>query len=102
MEDLPTRIPDFLERATGRVRSMTVDRVARFIKIATLGMVAVMLVFVAIIFFFIGGFRILGELVGDMELAYAIVGGLFLLIGAFLWLMRTRTDKTEETEWPSE
>jgi hypothetical protein len=101
VEDFPTRIPEFLEQATGRVRSMTVDRMARFIKIATLGLVATMLVFVAILFFFIGG-RILGELVGDMELAYAIVGGLFLLVGVFFWFMRTRTGTTEESEWPSE
>lgn len=75
---------------------MTVDRMARFIKIATLGLVAAMLVFLAIIFLFIGGFRIVGELVGDMELAYAIVGGVFLLLGALLWF--ARTSRREETE----
>jgi hypothetical protein len=96
VEELSTRIPDFLEQATGRVRSMTVDRMARLIKIATLGLVAAVLVFIAVIFFFIGGFRILGELVGDMELAYAIVGGLFLLLGVFLWFMRTRATDSEE------
>ena len=96
MEDFPTQIPDYLEKATGRVRSMTVDPLARIIKMVTLGLVAMTLVFVAVIFFFLGGFRILGELVGDMELAYAIVGGLFLLLGGFFWFMRTRSAASED------
>jgi drug/metabolite transporter superfamily protein YnfA len=54
-----------------------------------------MMVTIALIFLFLGLFRILGELVNDMELAYAIVGGLFLLLGALLWSRRINK-RTEE------
>ena len=42
---------------------------------------------VAVVFALIGLLRILGELVGT-EWAYVILGGLFLVIAAFLWRMR--------------
>ena len=51
------------------------------------------MVLVALVFLFIGLFRILGDLVDDMELAYAIVGGLFLIIGLLLWARRTSETK---------
>jgi len=51
----------------------------------------------ALIFLFVGLFRILGELVNDMELAYAIVGGLFLILGLLLWSKRNTKDTGEKT-----
>lgn len=103
MEDFPTRIADFLESLATRIRALTVDRLARVITFVTLGLVAMTLVMVAFIFFLVGLFRILEELLFKacdcsqaMEISYGIVGGLFLLIGVLLWSRRTRT-KTEET-----
>jgi len=82
---------------------MTVDRVARVITYVTLGLVALALVGIALIFFLVGIFRIIEELIFKacdcsqaMEISYGIVGGLFVLIGALLWARRTRTH-TEET-----
>ena len=95
MDDYPQRIPEFLEKITGKIRSMTVDRVAKVLTILAVGLIAGMMVTIALIFLFLGLFRILGELVNDMELAYAIVGGLFLLLGALLWSRRTK-ERTEE------
>ena len=96
MEDFTQRIPDLLERLTGKIRSMTVEPVAKFLTILAAIVVAGALVTFALIFFFVGVFRILGELVNDMELAYAIVGGLFLIPGLLLWSRRIAKD-TEET-----
>ena len=53
-------------------------------------------------FLFFGLFRILGELTNKlcdctlyMEITYAVVGGVFLLLGALLW--SKRLDKETET-----
>ena len=93
MEDYLQRIPDLLERLTERIRSLAVDKPAKVITMITAGVVAVVMVIVALVFLFIGLFRILGDLVDDMELAYAIVGGLFLIIGLLLWARRTAETK---------
>jgi membrane associated rhomboid family serine protease len=43
-----------------------------------------MLAFVLVVFLLIGLFRWLGELIG-VEAAFALVGGLFVGVGMFLW-----------------
>jgi len=104
VEDFPTRVADFLESLATRVRELTVDRLARVIKFVTLGLVAVTLVTISFIFLLVGLFRILEELIFKacdcsqaMEISYGIIGGLFVLVGVFLWSRRTRT-KTEERQ----
>ena len=94
-----------LESATGRVRAMTVDRAKKIITILSLGLVALTLVSFALIFLFVGIMRILGELTHKvcdctsyMEITYAIVGGLFLLVGAFLWMKRIAKPGEEPTD----
>ncbi len=106
MEDYSQRIPDLLEAATDKIRSLTVDRVARIIKIAALGLVMALLVLVALIFLIVGLSRIVEELIAKtcsdpacswpMQAAYAAVGGLFLLFGALIWSARTKKPRPEE------
>ena len=76
---------------------MTVEPAAKILTIVAGVVIAGALVTFAVIFFFIGLFRILGELVNDMELAYAIVGGLFLILGLLLWSKRIAKDTEEKT-----
>ncbi len=103
MDDFSQRIPDMLESATERVRSLTVDRVARIIKILALGMVITVLVALALIFLFVGLARIVNGLIShacsdcswSMPVAYAALGGLFLLFGALLWSARTKRKDPE-------
>lgn len=97
MEDFPTRIADLLESIATRIRSLTVDKVARVITYVTLGLVALTLVALAFIFLMVGLFRVVEELVFKacdcdtaMEISYAAVGGLFLLFGALLWSRRVK------------
>jgi hypothetical protein len=104
LDDFPTRIADLLESVATRIRSMTVDRVARVITFITLGMVALTLVTLASIFFLVGLLRITGELVHKacdcrwaMELSYAGIGGLFLLLAALLWSRRTRAPSGDDS-----
>ncbi len=104
MDDFSQRIPDMLESATERVRSLTVDRVARILKILALGMVITVLVALALIFLFVGLARIVNGLIShacsdcswSMPVAYAALGGLFLLFGALLWSARTKRKDPEE------
>lgn len=104
MEDFPTRIADYLEQITDKIRSMSVDRAARVLTFVALGLVGAMLVSLAFVFLLVGLMRIAGELVRkvydgslSMEIAYAIVGGLFLAAGALLWTKRTKSSPPEET-----
>jgi hypothetical protein len=93
-----------LESATERVRSLTVDRVARIIKILALGLVMTVLVALALIFLFVGLARIVNGLIAhacsdcswSMPVAYAALGGLFLLFGALLWSARIKRPDPEE------
>lgn len=95
MDDFPTRIADLLESVTTRIRSMTIDPVARVITWVTLGLVALVLVGASLTFLLVGIFRMVGELVRKacdctsyMEITYAVVGGVFLVIGALIWSRR--------------
>jgi len=104
VEDFSKRIPDMLEAATDKVRSLTVDRAARALKWLALGLVIAGLVLLAVFFLLIGLGRITEGLIaracGDcswaMEVAYAAIGGLFLLFGVLLWAARTRRKSPEE------
>ena len=102
MQDFAKRIPDLLESVTKRIRAVTVEPLARVIKFITLGLVATILVVIAIVFLLVGLFRIIEDLLGrlfetnSMEIAYAIVGGVFLLLGALLWSVRTRRKPAED------
>ena len=100
-DELPIRIADLLEGVATRIREMTVDRVARLVTMLTLGMLAMAMVGIAVIFLLVGLFRIADGLIhrlcdcgSSMEIAYAVVGGLFLLFGWLMWRKRTRKDET--------
>jgi uncharacterized BrkB/YihY/UPF0761 family membrane protein len=104
VEDYSQRIPDMLEAATDKVRSLTVDRVARILKILALGLVITILVLLALIFLFVGLARIADGLIAkacsdcswSMPVAYAAIGGLLLFFGALLWSARTTKKHPEE------
>lgn len=104
MEDFSKQIPDMLEAATDKVRSLTVDRAARVLKWLALGLVITALALLAFFFLLVGLARIVEGLIGHacgdcswaMEVAYAAVGGLFLLFGVLLWAARKRPKTPEE------
>ena len=87
MDDYPAAIADFLESTAAKVRGLTVDRVRNIATWVAVGLVLAMLLLLLLVFLFVGIFRLLGELVG-VEYAYLILGGLFLVVGAFLWRKR--------------
>lgn len=91
MQDYATRFADLLEQVAVKVRSMTVDRVARFIKVAGLGIVAAVLGLTAVIF-------LVWTIFGALEIplttagAFGVFGFLFAIAGGLLWFKRSRND----------
>ena len=89
MENFSVRFADFLEHLAQRARALTVDRLAKGITMAAIGLGVAMLALVALIFLGVGLFRLLAMGVGETW-AYTILGGLFMITGAFLWMKRYR------------
>ena len=92
MDDFPAKLAELLETTIGRVRALTVDRVAQWTKMAALGLVAASLVALAATFLAIGLFRLVASLIGVTP-TYAALAGLLLGGGLFLWIIRTRPAK---------
>ncbi len=87
MDDFPTRIADLLETFTGRVRSMSVDRIEKFAKWIAAAPLLGVLVVLAAIFFLIGFHRVLAELIGA-QWSWAAMAAIFGAVAVFLWRKR--------------
>jgi predicted phage tail protein len=91
MDDLATRFADFLEGIATKVRSLTVDRFARGIRLALAWTVAGALAMIALVFLIVSVFRAVAVPL-TVEGAYAAFGGLFILAGVLVWLKRKPKD----------
>ncbi|HEU4318504.1 MAG TPA: hypothetical protein VFS66_00320 [Acidimicrobiia bacterium] len=91
MHEYATRFADFLEQIANRVRAMTVDRVARAIKLTGLGIVAAALGLTAVVF-------LIWTIFGALEIplttagAFAVFGVVIGVTGGILWFKRSRND----------
>ena len=92
---LSARVADFLEMIASKVRELTVDKVATGITATAIGIIALFAGVMAVFWLLVGIFRILGTLMGT-ETAYAVVGLLLILIGAFVWSRRYPQDRTKD------
>lgn len=92
MQELAARFADFLEEVATKIRSMTVDRVARFIKLTGLGIVVAALGLTAVTF-------LVWSVFGALEIplttagAFAVIGIVLAVAGGFLWFTRSRNDE---------
>lgn len=91
MDDFPAKLSSFLEDIASRVRAMTVDRAAKAVRMTTLGIIAAAFGLMTVIFLMLTVYQALEIPLGEWG-AYAVLTGLFLLIGAFMWGKRTRID----------
>jgi hypothetical protein len=89
MDDFPARLATLLESTAAKIRSLTIDRVAKVIRVTTLGIIAGALATMAGIFLFLTIYGALEIPLGRWG-ALAVLGGLFAAGGALLWTKRTK------------
>jgi hypothetical protein len=87
MDEYAARFAEFLEQIAIKIRSVTVDRVARGIRIAGLGILAATLGFTALLFLSLAIFGAL-EIPLTTAGALALVGALLVGVGIYLWMKR--------------
>ncbi len=88
MEEYAARFAELLEQITIKVRSMTVDRVAKGIRLTGLGILVATLGFTAVLFLFLAIFGAL-EIPLTTAGALAVVGIVLVTTGLYLWLKRS-------------
>ncbi|CAN5273299.1 hypothetical protein BH18ACT5_BH18ACT5_01110 [soil metagenome] len=91
MEDFASRFADLLEMVVGKIRSLTVDRVNRWIRLSSLGMVAVALGLIATVFLMLTIFGALAIPLGN-DGAFAVLGALLLIGGAIMWAKQSTAE----------
>jgi hypothetical protein len=84
VESFPVRFADFLESIVVRIRSLTVDRVAKGIRLSTLGMVAATLGIMALVFLLLTVYGALAIPLGN-DGALGVLGGAFLIGALIMW-----------------
>ncbi|HZD22003.1 MAG TPA: hypothetical protein VE569_01145 [Acidimicrobiia bacterium] len=91
MHEYAAKFADALEQLAGWVRVMTVDRIARYIKLTGLGILALALALTSVIF-------LVWTIFGALEIplttagAFAVFGVVFVVGGGILWFTRSRND----------
>ena len=88
MEGLAARFAEILEQITIKIRSLTVDRVAKGIRMTGLGILAASLGLSALLFLFLAIFGAL-EIPLTTAGAFAVLGLVLAGAGTYLWLKRT-------------
>lgn len=88
MEEYAARFAEFLEQIAIRIRSLTVDRLARGIRLTGLGILAATLGLTALLFLLLTIFGAL-EIPLTTAGAFAVVGALLIGVGSYLWMKRT-------------
>jgi hypothetical protein len=91
--DWTTDAVDALEQAVGLVRDKTVVPAQRASRAIVYGLLVAFFVIVAVFMLAIALFRVLVVLTGEVWLSYLIVGGIFVIGGAFCWSQRSTTPK---------
>lgn len=87
VEDFPARFAGLLESVATKIRSLTVDRAAKVIRLVALGFIAAALGLLAMVFLFATIYGALEIPLGSAG-AFAVIGGFFLIGGALLWRRR--------------
>ena len=94
---LSVRVADGLEQVATKVREMSVDRAAVAVTWAAVGVILLVAATTALVWLLVGIFRALGTLMGT-ETAYAVVGLVLILVGAFVWSRRYPQDRPSQQE----
>jgi drug/metabolite transporter (DMT)-like permease len=87
--DWPANAADTIERVVGTVRDKTVVPAQKATKAIVFGLLVAFFVLTAVLMLAIALFRVLVVLTGEVWAAYLILGGIFVLAGAFVWSLRS-------------
>ena len=96
MQEYAARFADLLEQVASKVREMTVDRIARAIKLSGLGILAAALALTSVVF-------LVWTIFGALEIplttagAFAVFGVVLAVAGGILWFQRSRDDTRNDT-----
>lgn len=91
MHEYAAKFADLLEQVASKIRSMTVDRVARAIKLTGMGIVVAALALTTLTF-------LLWAIFGALEIplttagAFAVFGAVLMAAGSYFWLTRTKEE----------
>jgi hypothetical protein len=96
-QSIPVRVADGLEQLATKIRELTVDRAAVAVTWAAVAIILIAAATTAIIWILVGIFRALGTLMG-MQTAYAVVGLILIVVGAFIWSRRYPQDRPSQQE----
>ena len=96
MQEYAARFADLLEQVATKVREMTVDRIARAIKLTGLGILAAALALTAVVFLVWTIFGIL-EIPLKTAGAFAVFGVVLAAAGGIMWFRRSRDESTNDT-----
>jgi hypothetical protein len=88
MEELAAKFADFVESLAQKIRELTVDRVARGIRLTGLGILAVTLGFSSVLFLILTIFGAL-EIPLTTAGAYGVLAVMLMGSGLYLWMKRT-------------
>lgn len=96
-EDWAAQTADRIDKVVAGVRDKTTGPVERVARVLVYGLVAAILGLTALVLLAIAVVRILDVLLpGEVWSAHLLTGGIFTVLGAFLW--RKRTAKTVSTK----
>ena len=87
MEEFAARFAEILEQVAIKVRSLTVDRVARVLRLTGLGILTATLGLSAVLFLFLAIFSVL-EIPLTTAGALAVIGVVLVGTGSYLWIKR--------------
>lgn len=88
--DWAAQTADSIERVVGSVRSKTADPIEKLARFLVYGLVAGILGVTALVLLAVLLVRVLDVVIpGEVWPAHLIVGGIFSLLGLFLWRKRT-------------
>ena len=95
-DDWTTDAVDNIERVVATVRDRTVIPAQNLTRAVVFGLLTGFFVLTALTLLFIGVFRLVDVYVpAGVWASYVIFGGIFVLLGAFLWARRTTTPPPE-------
>ena len=93
MSDWTHDVVDLIDTVVGTARDKTVIPARRATKAVVYGLLVAFFVAMALFLLVIALFRILVVLTGEAWISYLILGGIFVIGGAFCWAQRNRLSK---------